>query len=95
MNEKNEIIIKIDDIVGELSHPLSLQEADEGWTEKSKTAIGVFFKELRSNILSGGPLPPLSIARGLDHWGVVNGELLEKAAVISNQLRNMKEKNSN
>jgi hypothetical protein len=91
MHDENKIIKKIDEVIGELSLPLTSKEAAEGWTERGKVAIEAFFKELRSKILSGEPLPSLSIARGLDHWGVVNGELLEKSAKISNDLRNIKE----
>ena len=87
MLDENEIIKKID----EVTLPLTSKEAAEGWTERGKVAIEAFFKELRSKILSGEPLPSLSIARGLDHWGVVNGELLIKSVEISYDLRKIKE----
>ena len=32
----------------------------------------------------------ISIARGMDHWGIIGGELLEKGAQLSNHIRGMR-----
>ena len=78
---------KIDWVIEVLSAPLTAAESAEGWTPESKAKIKSFFADLKSQILSGEQLPPLSIARALDHWGVISGEILEVSAQISNELR--------
>jgi hypothetical protein len=81
------VLIKIDAIISQLSSPLSSSESTDGWTAESKTAARKFFEGLGQKLQSGEPLPPLGISRALDHWGVTSGGILEMAAQISNQLR--------
>lgn len=84
----NQVIEKeIDVMLARLSAPLSASEVADGWTSESKVATKEFFEGLKQKILSDEPLPPLSISRALDHWGVTGGDMLEIAAQISNQLR--------
>ncbi|WP_417068455.1 hypothetical protein [Niveibacterium terrae] len=78
---------KIGAIIEVLSGELNSSEISDGWTPESKEAIKVLFEKLKSNLQSCEALPPMSISRALDHWGVVSGEMLEQAAQISNQLR--------
>jgi len=78
---------QIDVMLAQLSAPLSTSEAADGWTSESKATTKTFFEGLKEKLQSGEPLPPLSISRALDHWGVIGGEMLEMAAKISNQLR--------
>lgn len=77
----------IETILARLSGPVSAEEAADGWTPKSKSATKLLFEDVKRKLQSGEQLPPLSISRALDHWGVVSGDLLETAAWISNQLR--------
>lgn len=81
------LIDKIDDIVEMLSCPVSISEAADGWTSESKKAVTVFLVELKNKIQSGETLPPMNISRSLDHWGVVGGDILERTAQLSNELR--------
>ena len=74
-------------MVEELSKPVSSAEVSDGWTKESKNAIRTYFLGLQSALQSGDALPPLEVVRALDHWGVIDGPLLEKAARISNFLR--------
>ena len=78
---------EIEAMLAKLSAPLSAEEAADGWTSQSKSATKVLFEDLKQKLQRGEPLPPLSISRSLDHWGVVSGDLLDAAARISNQLR--------
>lgn len=78
---------KIDALLALLVSPLTSSEAADGWTPECKQAMTVFFEELVQKLKAGEQLPSLSISRSLDHWGVVKGELLEKVAQISNELR--------
>lgn len=78
---------KIDDVIAELSTSVSASESTDGWTLESKKAIKVYFENLRLKLQAKEPLPPLDVCRGMDHWGVISGPILEKAAQISNELR--------
>lgn len=78
---------KINEVIADLSVPVSASEAADGWTAESKQAIKKYFENLKQKLLAGEELPSLDVCRGMDHWGVVNGPILEKAAQISNELR--------
>lgn len=78
---------KIDEVIADLSTPVSASESADGWTLESKKAIKAFFEDLQKKLQSDEALPPLNISRALDHWGVVSGQILEKSAQISNELR--------
>jgi hypothetical protein len=53
-----------------------------------------FFEELHAKLLSAEPLSEmkehLTIARGMDTWGVTGGDLLEESAEISCMLSEAK-----
>jgi hypothetical protein len=89
MTDQN-ILANIDSVIDALSTPVNASEISEGWTPESKKAIKTFFEGLKNMLLSGEDLPPMSISRALDHWGVISGEILEKSAQISNELRSGK-----
>lgn len=78
---------KIDEVIADLSAPVSASESADGWTPESKKAAKTFFEDLKKKLQSGEVLPPLYIPVWLDHWGVVSGQILEKSAQISNELR--------
>lgn len=78
---------KINEVIADLSAPVSISEATDGWTPESKAAIKIFFEDLKRKLQAGEALPPLNISRALDHWGVINGPILEKSAQISNEIR--------
>lgn len=78
---------RIDEVIANLAAPVDVAESSDGWTPESKSAAKVFFEDLKKKMQSGAALPPLNISRALDHWGVVGGEILEKSARISNELR--------
>ena len=77
----------LDLMLSRLTEPMSLDQMAEGWTAESKDAARSFFLGLKRDLQSNKPLPPLSISRALDHWGVTSGESLELATEISNRLR--------
>jgi len=43
-------------------------------------------KKIHEALQEKNPIPIYSIGRGLNHWGVVNGPLLEAACTLSNHL---------
>ena len=78
------VIQDIDALLSRLSLPVSEAEAKDGWTAQSKAAARTYFLELRAAVHDGSQMPDLGIARGLDHWGVIGGDLLKEAARITN-----------
>ncbi len=78
---------RIEALIQKLSLPPSAVEIRQGWNEKSKIAMKNLLDDLLSKLRAGLPLPPVSISRGMDTWGVTSGEILEEGAAISNQLR--------
>ena len=81
------VIQDIEALLSKLSLPVSAAEAEDGWTTQSKAAARDYFEKLQTALNQGSEMPDLGIARGLDHWGVVGGELLKEAARITNYVR--------
>ncbi len=77
---------QIETILQTLSLPVAAEDAAVVWSVQSKEAAYKYFVNLRTSMDSGQPLH-LGIVRGLDHWGVVGGELLESIAKVTNSLR--------
>jgi hypothetical protein len=84
------LIDDIEALVAKLSLPCSASEAGDGWTSESKAAARDYFVRLRTALSERSKLPELGIVRGLDHWGVVGGDLLEEAASITSRLREVR-----
>ena len=82
---------QIESIMQTLQAPITEEESSVGWSVPSKEAAHIYFIGLHAALDSGNPLPPLGIVRGLDHWGVVGGDLLESIAKATNQLRSSHE----
>ena len=78
---------QLSDILAALSVPPTADEEQSGWSQESKSAIHKYFSELKAAVDSGSQLPPLGVLRGLDHWGVVGGELFRSIAQVTNCLR--------
>ncbi|MDB5392901.1 MAG: hypothetical protein JWM91_407 [Rhodospirillales bacterium] len=73
----------------QLSRPLPPAETSAGCTEPSRLALHGFFIDLQSKLEASAEIADLHITRGMDPWGIVGGDLLEQAAVISNELREL------
>ena len=77
----------IDALLALLRGPVSSASASDGWTDAlAEKWVGVF-EELRGRVVSDRSIAPVSIARAMDFDGIVSGELLDRAAAISNVLR--------
>jgi hypothetical protein len=77
---------KVEAILRRLRSGLTEEDVQSGWTERARDAMIVFFDRMLRDVHTGQSLMPLeyrTILRGLDHWGVVAGELFDKAAEIS------------
>jgi hypothetical protein len=83
------LVNDLSDFIVVLEQPLSSEELKNGWTTDCQTAIAVRLKEILEVIRHNRPFQELgSLGRSLDHWGVTDGPLLERACALSNRLRN-------
>ncbi|MHB8477391.1 MAG: hypothetical protein ACYC9Z_18275 [Casimicrobiaceae bacterium] len=84
---KQQILNLMDGFARLLGQPLDAAEVRSGWTAGAQRAISDLLVELRTRVISDAALPGISLSRGLDAWGVEGGFLAEKAAELSNSLR--------
>ncbi len=92
---RDAVLARVEHLIGKLSRPLPQSEIEAGWTERSRENYLRYFQDLRLRLLDPKPLEKaerdVSIARGMDHWSIMDGELIEDAAWISNRLRELEE----
>lgn len=90
MDKRSGIRSEIKLLTTDLSEPLAQSEISAGWTVEAQQAMLKLLGELDHDIAAGKSLPKnLSIGRGLDHWGVEEGELLQRMCRLSNRLREL------
>ena len=89
MNDLKSIQAQIKDIITKLSKSLSNEDLACGWREQSREAMLKFFKTMFEDLEKNPPrikIEYMTIARGLDHWGIDGGRLEEQAIKISRQV---------
>jgi hypothetical protein len=90
MDKSSEIRSEIRSLIATLSEPLEQEEISAGWTGQAQQAMLKLLGEIDHDIEAGNSLPKnLSIGRGLDHWGVEDGELFQRMCALSNCLREL------
>ncbi len=93
MSSRGEIVKRVDDAIRQLSRPLGGLELASGWTEPGRIAMLRFFELLREDLINDVDVRSkpqyLSITRGMDHWGVVDGEILRQAGEISAKIKSL------
>lgn len=83
----DEVIHQLNTLIAALGRPLASDELANGWTPEAQKATLSFLGQIRDAIREGLALPDVSSAgRALDHWGVVDGRLLEKLCAFYNHL---------
>ena len=88
MTDVDQVIDIIDEIISSLSNPLTDDDISGGWTEEAKLHYCHLFLDLKSNLISKSSDPwPTQFARGLDYWGIINGDLHERIILASTKLR--------
>lgn len=78
---------ELSELVAVLSQPFPVSASIDGWTPETWEKWREIFLRLQSSLETGHRVPDASIARALDFDGIVGGELLERAARVSNALR--------
>jgi hypothetical protein len=85
--DENDIESEVNEMLALLSKPLNKTEISNGWSVDCQSAMLKLFGEIKQRLEKSEKHPPLYIARGLDQWGVTQGDMFEKAAKICNMLR--------
>jgi hypothetical protein len=89
MARKEEIKLLVCEMINLLSEPLTPDEIQGGWNDKTRLAWIPYYKELLQRVELDDYIVPLQdfhVSRMLDMSGVMSGELSELAARISNAL---------
>ena len=89
MIKTEKLLQDIQSLLTQLRASLTQDEDSNGWSKESKATAAVYFEKLTASLRADSVLPGLGIVRGLDHWGVTGGDLLEEIARITNRLREM------
>ncbi len=94
MDDRTELLNRVERMIQRLSSPLLPSNIAQGWSEEARTAMLKLFEALHARLISAEPLSEkeksLSIARGMDSWGITGGDLLEEGAEISCMLSETK-----
>jgi hypothetical protein len=70
------MIADLDNLIQRLTSPVSDQELADGWTPEAKVGIGTYFQRQRGHL---DPQAVPGLVRGLDAWGISQGELFDEA----------------
>ena len=83
----NSTDVALAQMIENLSSPVSPEEAAEGWTTESKTAIRKYFADKLTELNRGLSAPDFGLVRGLDAWGIGDGQLYDEALRLNRQLQ--------
>ena len=86
-SQRAEIASQLSALASTLAAPMPADAAGDGWTPETWSNWRAKFDALAQEAHGFGDLPVASIARALDHDGIVGGLILERAATVSNALR--------
>ena len=78
------MIADLEKLIGLLAAPVSDQELADGWTPEAKAGIANYFRNQKDSLdreaVSG-------LIRGMDAWGVSQGDLFQEALRVNRALR--------
>lgn len=93
MDKRASVIRKIEKLVNNLSHLLPQSEIANGLSEESRQAMLKFLKDLHSQLMSGQVKltehASFHLVREMDHWGIIEGDLLKQASEIQCDLHEL------
>ena len=85
MNDR--LLDELNNLIAALEQQLSSDELANGWTSQAQAATLTFLRKIQEAAREGRPPPDLSGGgRSLDHWGVVDGPLLEAVCTFCNHV---------
>lgn len=91
--KSKELLTQVEQMIAKLQGNLNDEDRRLGWNDRSQAAMLNFFRQFAEDLSSGKDLSNCphygTVIRGLDHWGISDGELFNDAIVISNQFRKL------
>lgn len=87
---RTEIIDAVKAFCERLSQPLPGEEYAAGWTDSRRLDVLRYFQKLEQDLTSGREIPYIPLIRTLDSAGISDGELLEQACRITNEINGKK-----
>jgi hypothetical protein len=91
--QKTKLIEMVDHIIERLNQPLPQSELEFGWNEEERLFWRAFFEKMQWQLVDDTlwDNPELEayvvIWYGMDHHGIVDGDILEEAVGISAEMR--------
>lgn len=76
----------LDDLLDQLSVPLTADEEREGCTAEAKAGIAGYVRSRRAQLAVGPLFRDYGLVRGLDAWGVGGGELYNALMDLNREL---------
>lgn len=89
--DSSDIETRCSALIARLSGSLTSVDCDDGWTEEARDAILALLRRLQNDLRNDIQVDEVpeyrSMARGLDHWGIEGGEIMERVAELSQAVR--------
>jgi hypothetical protein len=83
----DQLLNELNNLIAALERPLAPDELANGWTPQAQAATLMFLRKIHEADREGQRLPDVnSGGRALDHWGVIDGPLLEAACAFYNHV---------
>ena len=86
---RRQVIEDLSALAALLEKPFPSALSNEGWSVELWQKCGRIFGGLLESVRAGSLGTDTSISRSMDFNGIIQGEVLEKAAAISNSLREL------
>lgn len=83
---RSEIIDSIRSLIIKLREELPREEYAHGWTDAKRHDILKYFEKLEVDMTNKEEIPYISLVRTLDSVGIGDGDLLEEACNITNEI---------
>ena len=81
-----EIVDSIKALCKRLANNLPPEEYAVGWTDSRRLEVLSYFQKLEQELVSGNEIPYIPLIRTLDSVGISEGNLLEEACKITNEI---------
>lgn len=83
----NQLLNELDELIAAIEQPLTSDELVNGWSPEAQSATLGFLRSIQEAASQGREIPDVTHGgRALDHWGVLEGPLMEAACAFYNHL---------
>jgi hypothetical protein len=80
------MLVTLDALLTTLSAPVTTEEQAHCWTPKAKMGMAGYFRAKQADLARGALAGDQSLVRGLDAWGVSDGQLYDDIMDFNRQL---------